>query len=379
MTIKALFLIFHGFSPHQGISKKIGYQIKALQQCGMDVQLCYLTIDENGHHKRMINKETLEDYGKGMLAKIKKRINYSKLADYIFETKIRFLYIRSFHNANPFLISMLRKLKKKGITAVLEIPTFPYDQEYKKVKLVELPGIFFDRLLRKKLAKQVKRIVTFSNDRFIFDSPTINISNGIDFDEIKTRKQSHPRPDFIRLIGVAEIHFWHGFDRVITGLSNYYKTNTPLKVYFDIVGDGVPGELAKLNALVAENKLEEFVTFHGPKSGDALDQLFEETDMGIGSLGRHRSQITYIKPLKNREYAARGIPFIYSEIDEDFEHMAYVMKAPADESPLDINRIIEFIYQNNFKPEDIRKTIVEKLSWKIQMGKVAKITESTVY
>ncbi len=35
--------------------------------------------------------------------------------------------------------------------------------------------------------------------------------------------------------------------------------------------------------------------------------------MGIASLGRHRNGITRIKTLKNREYAARGIPFVYSE------------------------------------------------------------------
>lgn len=50
--------------------------------------------------------------------------------------------------------------------------------------------------------------------------------------------------------------------------------------------------------------------------------------MGIASLGRHRNGITRIKTLKNREYAARGIPFVYSENDSDFDGMPYVMKAP---------------------------------------------------
>lgn len=66
--------------------------------------------------------------------------------------------------------------------------------------------------------------------------------------------------------------------------------------------------------------------------------MFNQCDFGIGSLGRHRSGIDKIKTLKNREYAARGIPFIYSETDEDFEQMPYVLKAPADESPIDIKK-----------------------------------------
>ena len=40
--MKALFLIFHGFNPANGISKKIQYQVDALQACGVDTRLCYM-------------------------------------------------------------------------------------------------------------------------------------------------------------------------------------------------------------------------------------------------------------------------------------------------------------------------------------------------
>ena len=68
----------------------------------------------------------------------------------------------------------------------------------------------------------------------------------------------------------------------------------------------------------------------------ALHNLFDRCDMGIGSLGRHRSGIQHIKTLKNREYAARGIPFIYSETDTDFENRPYILKVPANEAPVNI-------------------------------------------
>jgi hypothetical protein len=73
--------------------------------------------------------------------------------------------------------------------------------------------------------------------------------------------------------------------------------------------------------------------------------------------------------LKNREYAARGIPFIYSETDSDFDQKPYVLKAPADETPIDIQKIVDFVQTHQWNPEDIRKT-VEHLQWKIQMKKV---------
>jgi len=261
---------------------------------------------------------------------IKKRFSYSALTQYVLREQIRFLYIRSFHNANPFLIHMLKIIKKAGVKIVLEIPTYPYDQEYLEVSFSDKIRILTDKLFRHRMTGYIDKIVTFSNEKVIFGIPAINISNGIDFSTIKMKSQ-RPSVKNVRLIGVAEIHFWHGFDRVLTGLAQYYKEKHETNVYFDIVGDGVHEEMNKLNSIVSLKKLDSYVTFHGTKSGTELDELFEHSDMGIASLGRHRSNITYIKPLKNREYAARGIPFVYSETDEDFENMPYIMKAPADE------------------------------------------------
>ena len=116
--------------------------------------------------------------------------------------------------------------------------------------------------------------------------------------------------------------------------------------------------------------LNEYVAFHGTRTGDELDLLFEKADMGVASLGRHRSNITSMKSLKNREYAARGIPFVYSETDDDFEKMPYILKAPADDSPLDIGEVVAFYYSQNLEPVKIRNTIIDTLSWNVQMRKV---------
>lgn len=105
------------------------------------------------------------------------------------------------------------------------------------------------------------------------------------------------------------------------------------------------------------------------KMNEELDELFNEADFAIGSLARHRSGIDKIKTLKNREYAARGIPFAYSETDEDFDKMPYILKVPADESPIDIHRLIRFYMELDLSPRKIRDSI-KNLSWKEQMMKV---------
>jgi hypothetical protein len=121
-----------------------------------------------------------------------------------------------------------------------------------------------------------------------------------------------------------------------------------------------------IQTLIDQYQLQDKVILHGQMFGQPLDDLFNQCIFAIGSLGRHRNGITVIKTLKNREYATRGIPFIYSEQDSDFDHRPYVLKAPADESPISIPSIIDFINRQQLTPAEIRKT-VEHLTWKKQM------------
>ncbi|AZS29431.1 glycosyltransferase family protein [Butyricimonas faecalis] len=365
--MKALFLTFHGFHATNGISKKIHYQVRALEANGVETHLCYLS-EKQGIKYRLVDQEILADYGGGIKGKLYKRFEFHSVLHYIIKNQINLVYIRSDHNANPFTIRLARKIKKAGIHMVMEIPTYPYDQEY--VSFNRKIQLLVDQCFRKRLAKYVDRIITFSNYKTIFGTPTIQISNGIDFDDIPMKQHVNDTSQEIHLIGVAEIHFWHGFDRLLKGLVNYYNTSPQYKVYFHIIGDFfTQREREECMSIVKENHLAPYVILHGRQTGKDLDLLFEQCDFGIGSLGRHRSGITHIKTLKNREYAARGIPFVYSEIDDDFENMPYIMKIPADESIVNITTILSFYNQLHATPQTIRNSI-QSLSWNNQMKKV---------
>ena len=169
------------------------------------------------------------------------------------------------------------------------------------------------------------------------------------------------------MIGVAEVHPWHAFDRVMAGVGKYKGER---EVFFHVVGGVHPHHMKNVfNPLIEKYKIKDNIIFHGTLFGDELTKVFNQCQFAIGSLGRHRSGITVIKTLKNREYATRGIPFIYSEQDSDFDHQQYVLKAPADESPINIQLIIDFMDDFTMKPEEIRHT-VEHLTWKLQMQQV---------
>ena len=360
---KALFLIFHGFDPNNGISKKISYQVEALKECIPEVHLCYM--DETITKKRLIDGKVIADYGSGLPSKILKRIEFSSITKYVKDNNIDFVYIRSNHNANPFTINMVRYMKKYGAKVVMEIPTYPYDSEYESQGMNK--QIFFDRLFRKSLAKQLDAIVTFSDYDHIFGQKTIKISNGIDFESVKMKSRINDTSKELNLIGVAEIHEWHGFDRLIKGLAEYYSKTQDYIVKFHVVGYFFSAEIEKgFKRIITDNHMENYVILYGKKHGEALDYLFDKCDFGIGSLGRHRVGIDKIKTLKNREYAARGIPFVYSETDSDFDQKPYVLKVLADETPIDINSIINFYRNLNMSPSEIRESI-KNLSWEEQM------------
>lgn len=366
--MKVLFLIFHGFDPNNGISKKISYQLEAIRSLGHEVHICFM--DENNSKKRIVDDTVIADYGNGICSKIKKRIEFSSITKYVINNHIDFVYIRSNHNANPFTIHMVKQMKKAGIKVVMEIPTYPYDSEYEAQGISR--QIFQDRIFRKSLAKQLDAIVTFSDYDIIFGQRTIRISNGIDFNSVKMKSITNDTSKGLNLIGVAEIHEWHGFDRVVKGLADYYSVQQNYVVRFHVVGYFFNSEIEQeFKKIIAGHHMEDYVILHGKKHGAELDELFNLCDFGIGSLGRHRVGIQKIKTLKNREYAARGIPFIYSETDSDFDQKPFIIKALANEAPINIYSIIQFYQGLSMTPTEIRGSIKE-LSWENQMRIVLK-------
>lgn len=370
--MKILFLVYHGFSEISGITKKIRNQVKGLRENGHEVHVCYYTFSPEGRRCRYVDDTVIADYGTGRLAAIRQRLSYGCIYDYCIAQDIQLVYARSFMNANPWLIRLFSRLRRAGIRAVTEIPTYPYDGEFVGFPLLARLGLYTDKMFRRRLSAQMDAMVTFSDTTEIFGQRTINISNGVDIDSIPLHRPT-PTPGEIHILGVAEVHYWHGFDRMIAGMGEYYnKVERPREIFFHIVGGVAQSEMHDsvhapgFAELIERYGLGDRVIFHGQLHGDALDAVFDRCSFAVGSLGRHRSGITDIKTLKNREYATRGLPFIYSERDNDFDDKPYVMKAPADESPIDVRAVLDFIDNHTFTPQEIRDT-VGSMSWKNQM------------
>lgn len=367
--MKALFLTFFPLSD-DGISKKIKSQYEGLAKSGFDIDLCYEKKDKGRTHF-IIGDKIIHCWKSNALCRIVARpALYFKIIKYLKSDTPDLIYIRYTHFATPSAITFFRRMHRMKIKIALEIPTYPYDGEYGKNSEKSGLMIRLERLCRKQMARYADKIVTFSDDEIIWNRPTIQISNAVDFSGIRIKKTT-THPGIINLIAVASIEKWHGLDRIIEGFKEYYNTPQPIEVNLNIVGGHVGNAtLSELKLLVQRYHLEKHIIFNGFRTGQELDALFDQSDVAIGSLGRHRNGIYCMKPLKNREYAARGIPFIDSVSDADFENQPYLLKIPANESPVNILSIVRFFETGKFNATDIRQSVSGILSWEVQMRTV---------
>lgn len=269
---------------------------------------------------------------------------------YIFikEQRVECCYIRYGYSDYSFL-KMIKKLKIECKNKIIvEISTYPYDVELNKnLKSKILKA--FDKATRKILCNYIDRIATFSNDKKIFEIQCLNIMNGIIVDDIPIRQHTN-HDNSINLIAIASMEYWHGYDRLIDGLQRYYTDKNNRRVICHIIGDGP--ELPKYKRLVKYCHLENDVIFYGFKSGKDLDEIYNKCNIAVECLGVHRNNIYLSSSLKSREYGAKGMPIITScKIDIFPENYKYILNVPANETPIDINKVIEF-YDRIYCEED---------------------------
>lgn len=353
-------------SKKSGIEKKIENQYKSLENNGYEV---FITEFANNIFK------IGEKYQCRIPNLILRSYLVCKLLEkFISENKIDIIYIRYEHFSDLFFIKLLKNIKLKKIKILLEIPTYPYDFEYKNKLTLSYLKLFIDKIYRVYLKKYVDFIVTYSDDKIIFGIPCINISNGVNLEEISLVNNSHRKLNKIIFTSVSSCYFWHGIDRMISAIESFYEKNKKEEVIFNIVGNGPELKVLKKKVELNPN-LKNKINFLGFCSGMELEKIYDSTDIAVGSLARHRSGLNKMKALKNREYCAKGLPMIFSEEDSDFENVPFVYHILPTEEEIDVEDIIKWYNQLQITPKEIRK-YCEKLSWDIQMKKIIETVES---
>lgn len=320
--------------PHlAGVSAKIRGQIAALEELPARIELIHPTGDSI-----LVDGRPWKKFGSGRFAKrwtyyFRFYQEFSRRAD-----PLDFIYIR-YQGCSPLFLLMLNRIRRRSpATAVfIELPSYPFHIEASSLR--EHLMLAIDRLTRGKLRQYVDRIVTFSRAERIFGIDTVRTDNGIDIAKISISPQSG-LSDRLRLLGLANLSFWHGYDRVIEGLARHAASDDSRRVHFDIVGIG--SELDRLRNRASELGVHDLVTFWGSQRGAALEEIASKSHVGISSIGMHRLNVD-TSNLKSREFCARGLPFIHAYEDRDFNaDLPFVLHIPADDSPVDIASIVGF-------------------------------------
>lgn len=286
-----------------------------------------------------------------------RRFNVFHKAKIITTQGFQYIYIR-YPYSDPYFIYLLRHLNRNHCKTVIEIPTYPYDKNHDG-NVMGYIRLGVDKLLSRFIKKYVGRIITYSNDDFIFGQKTINTLNGIDYDKIAPVK-GHNDDQCLNLISVAHLYSCHGYDRIIGGLKNYYANQTLVKVIFHIVGEGP--ELQNLQSLVEKFHLQDYVKFYGFLSGKELDDIYNISDIAINSLAIHRIGLVTESTLKAKEYCAKGLPVVSAyELDSltGDDNTRFVHRVSLDDRAVDIGGIVSFYEELSYKVPNYRSIIRE--------------------
>ncbi len=280
------------------------------------------------------------------------------------------LFFARYELAHPFLLRFLKKFRRSnpGARMVVEIPSYPYENEMKGF----LRSIQYqlDRVWRRGMRHILDFLVTPGYYQELFGLPVITMPNGIEAERIAPSNWKYQR-GVLRLVGTGNWRMWHGLDRILNGLEFYNnKTNRTTDIIVKLVGP--TNYLPEIHKAIKSKGLQNYVKLIPVKYGGALNEIFDEADLGIGNLGGFRTGLPLGFPLKHREYAIRGVPFIYSMPDPGFQGVEdCLIVLPNDDSPIDFEEVLK--KWNRFGKgcrEKLRAHALEHFSWKTIMARM---------
>lgn len=297
-------------------------------------------------------------------------------------------YIR-FMAGDCSFIRFLKLLRKNNPHAkiLMELADYPTTCSMTTSWLYSLlyfPIIIKDWNAGRKYKKYVDRIVMpLKGIESAYNIPVLSIENGINVSNVRCREPEET--DVIRMIAVAGMCNFHGYDRLIEGMKDYYAQGGEREIELHLVGGKLgekanPGnELPRYQELCKRYHLDKNVFLYGTKMGEELDRIYDKCNLAVDSLGAYRKfDNQALGSLKLREYLAKGLPVIVGYKTDAFERedFSYYLEFENNDTPIDIHRIIEF-YDSIYGQKDghtvnneIRDYAVRNCDMKITMKSI---------
>ena len=233
-------------------------------------------------------------------------------------------------------------------------------------------GLFYclDKLMYKKLIK-ISDCIPYIGEYYGRDKKFVKIQNCGSCSFYPLAKKSVHKSD-IRFIGIAHVRYQHGYDVLIRAIRDYYQNKHRRRIFFDIIGTIDPS--LNLKNIVSEYQLEKYICFHGFQTGQSLDRLCDNADIGVNSLFSSLSG-NGMTTLKTVEYTFRGLYQISSApllIDGGNTATPEFLYVYDNIYPLNIYKVLEAYDKCKLSPSDIRAYACEHMTWKPCMEKILK-------
>ena len=339
-----------------GPRKKVQSQIETFSKNGIELELVERPFQLTGKIR-----------GNFILRQLICRLPFTYVySKHTYEEKYRdadVFYIRFL--AGDFAFSQfVKKLRKnnpksKIVMELADYPTTWYMTTSLLYKILYFPIILKDIFARKYYKKYIDRIALLKPIDVVYGIPVLHFENGIAVSKLRVRTSCGITK--IKMLAVAAMCNFHGYDRLIEGLNNYYSTGGRREIELHLVGGKeAPGsDLLKYKELTKKYGLEKRIIFHGEKTGEELDIMYDTCNIAVASLGMYRIGYKVANSLKIREYVAKGMPIVSGCPIDIFEgrEFSYVCEMPNNESFINIEKIIGF-FDEVYK-RDEEKVITE--------------------
>ncbi len=315
-----------------GIERKISAQIRALKNKGLDCGRI-----ANKAHRKL-----------SLWQKIAVRFPFSPIVYDVLNQYSRkidnsdFVYIRRQGVMSWRRILTIRKIRRRNPDAkvLYEIPTYPFKKELTK-RWIDYPLWWKEWFYGRFLKRYIDRLIVIGNYNIIDGIKTIPMINGVDMELISP---IHPTLEdgAIHIMAIAKIEWWHGYDRFLKGMAQYYQSGGQRGIVLHLVGTGEAH--ASLVAMVKGLGLESCVIIHGYKVGKELDEIYNRCHLGLISLATQDKDVYVHSTLKSRDYLAKGLPTMATGMTDVFIGVDYKynLELPMDAEIVDMNLVIDF-------------------------------------
>ncbi len=291
---KGVYIIYNKITDTTGVNKKIHGQIEAFKKAGFEMKTVHMSTK----------------YMPGW--KILYRLPFTNILPHWrwFEEfeNCDFIYFRRPPFMNVPFLGMLKVIRKRNpnVKIIMEIPTYPYDREFIQIKR-NIPLMIKDKIEGGGVKRYIDAIAVLTEDKEIFKIPAVRIRNGFDFSDIRLSKILESYAD-IHIAACALFQEWHGYERLINGLHQYYQNGGGRRIVLHFIGEGP--ELNTYKKLVKKYGLQSHAVFYGRKRWSEIMEIYDRCSLGASSLGVYKAGLDYLCALKLREYLAAGLPII---------------------------------------------------------------------